>query len=372
MNKNIEKIDRYLKGIIPPEHASDEHRQRLRRRILNRIERRQTMSVRSRAWKIAAVVALICTGAVAAAVVGVKVYRYHFEGKGADGTYHFSGERQTVYESPEGGFTVGRGSSVSITSDDPNFTIDVEQTRQDLEEIAVLRQEDARELVGVVDTEVNGYFHRTYRYKYTLSDGRTMTMGEGGPDEQAEGTPEQIEKDHQEIAQLRQQGERELVGVVDTLIEEDLHRVCTYKYVLADGREMTVGEGDPELLPPAKPLATEKITEIWRLRRLKEGDFLGYSDAEVHGRTFTFETYVFTLSDGTVVTHAVGERKGLKTHLTEADWEEFRSLMDAGEGEDLGTEEKVVEGRVFSFDRQRFVLSDGTEFIWSVGDPKGE
>jgi hypothetical protein len=372
MNKHIEKIDRYLKGIIPPEHASDEHRQRLRRQILNRIERRQTMSVRSRAWKIAAVVALICTGAVAAAVVGVKIYQYQFEGRGADGTYHFTTEPEMVYESPKSDFTVGGSSSVSIGSNDPNFTIDVEQTRKDLEEIAVLRQQEARELVGVVDTEVNGHFLRTYRYKYTLSDGRTMTMGEGGPDERAQRTPEQMEKDHEEIAQLRQQGERELVGVVDTLIEGDLHRVCTYNYVLADGREMTVGEADPELVPPAKPLGTEKITEIWRLRRLKEGEFLGYSDAQVHGRTFTFETYVFTLPDGTVVTHAVGEPKKQKTRLTEADWEEFRSLREAGEGEDLGTEEKVVQGRLFSFKRQRFVLSDGTELIWSVGDPKNE
>jgi len=330
------------------------------------------MSNISRAWKIGAVLAVVAVAGAIAAAVGLKVYRYRFEGRGTDGTYHFSEEPETVYESSQSGVKVSRGHSVAIGSNDPDFTIDVEQTRKDLEEIAILRQEGAGELVGVVDTEVNGHFHRTFRYKYTLSDGRTHIMGEGDADRQAQRTPEEIERDHEEIAQLRQQGDRELVGVVDTQVEGDLHRLCSYKYVLADGRTMTVGEGDPELPPPANALGTEKISEIWRLRRLKQGDFLGYSDRDVKGRTFTFETYVFTLSDGTVVTHAVGEPKALKTRLNEADWQEFRDLREAGEGEDLGTEEKVVKGRLFVFKRTRYILSDGTELVWSVGRPKGD
>lgn len=52
MNKNIEKIDRYLKGIALPEHISEQHRRQLRRQILNRTERRQTMFVRKRASRV--------------------------------------------------------------------------------------------------------------------------------------------------------------------------------------------------------------------------------------------------------------------------------------------------------------------------------
>ncbi len=330
------------------------------------------MSLKSRTWKVGlAVAALIGTGAVAT-TLGVKVYRYHFEGRGTDGTYHFGTEPEIVYESPDSGVVVSKGGSVSIGSNDPNFTIDVEQTRKDLEEIAILRQQGAGELIGVIDTKVNGRFHRTFRYKYALSDGRTHTMGEGDPDQQVQRTPEQIASDHEEIARLREQGKRELVVVIDTQIGGDLHRHCTYEYVLADGRTQRVGEGDPEQPSPPQPLGTEKINEIWRLRRLKQGDFLGYSDREVYGRTFTFETYILTLSDGTVVTHAVGEPKGLKTTLTEADWQEFRRLRDAGQGEDLGTEVKVVKGRTFLFSPQRFILGDGTEFIWSPGKPIDE
>jgi hypothetical protein len=370
MSKNIDKIDRYLKGVVLPEHASHQHQQQLRREVLGEIERRQTMSGISRAWKVAAVVAAVIGAGAIAAAVGLTIYRYRFEGRGTDGAYHFSEEPETVYESSQSSAKVSR--SVVIGSTDPDFTIDVEQTRKDLEEIAILRQKGAGELVGVVDTEVNGHFHRNFLYKYTLSDGRTHSMSEGDPDRQAQRTPEEIERDRKEIAHLREQGDRELVRVIDTQVEGDLHRVCSYKYVLADGRTMTVGEGDPELPPPADALATEKISEIWRLRKLKQGDFLGYSDLDVQGRTFTFETYVFTLSDGTVVTHAVGEPKALKTRLTEADWQEFHSLMRAGEGENLGTEEKVVKGRVFVFERTLYILSDGTEFVWSCGRPKDD
>ena len=50
--------------------------------------------------------------------------------------------------------------------------------------------------------------------------------------------------------------------------------------------------------------------------------------------------------------------------------EEFRQLKKAGPGEYLGTSEQAVEGRVFTFKREKYLLSDRTEVIWSVGTPK--
>jgi len=44
MSKNIKKIDRYLKGVVPPEHVSHEHRQQLRRKVLGEIESRRAGS----------------------------------------------------------------------------------------------------------------------------------------------------------------------------------------------------------------------------------------------------------------------------------------------------------------------------------------
>jgi hypothetical protein len=160
MSKNVEKTDRYLKGVALPEHVSHQHRHELRRGALREIERGQTMPVRNRAWKIAAVAALICTGVVGAAVVGVKIRQYRFVGRGADGTYHFSMEPETVHVG-SGVTGVGMGVQMSsLHSTDPNHTIDVEQSRRDLEEIDMLRQQDIRELVGVIETEVNGRLHQ--------------------------------------------------------------------------------------------------------------------------------------------------------------------------------------------------------------------
>jgi hypothetical protein len=378
MNRNIENIDRYLKGVVPPEYVSYQHRQQLRQKVLKEIEGRQTTSSRSKIWKIAAVFAIVIGAAAIATAVGVRVYQivYRFEGQGRDGAYHFSTQPKVIYQKTyqdangaERGYVVTRRRSATVSGGDAT---DAEQARRDLGEIALLRQRDARELVGVIETEVNGHLHRTFRYRYVLSDGRTKTIGEGERDEDEPMIAAQIDQDREQISLLREKGERELTKVIDTEVGGELYRTCTYKYILADGRERTVGEADPELVQPAKPLSTKQIEEIWRLRRLKKGDFLGYEDKQVQGQTFTFDTYMFTLSDGTVVIHGVGEPKGLKTRLTQTDWEEFRNLLQAGAGEDFGIVEKEFKGRVFIFKRQRFVLSDGTEVIWSVGTPKDE
>jgi len=50
--------------------------------------------------------------------------------------------------------------------------------------------------------------------------------------------------------------------------------------------------------------------------------------------------------------------------------EEFRRLRETEPGQDLGTYEETVEGRVLFFKREKYILSDGTEAIWSVGTPK--
>jgi hypothetical protein len=223
MNKNIEKIDRHLKGVALPEHISEQHRRQLRRQILNRIERRQTMFVRKRAWKVAAVLAIVI-GAGAISVVGVNIGRYYYWGKNDEGDHIFvSEDRETV-----------------VTMDE---VTDVEQTRTDLEEIESLRQQGKKKLLRVEETMMDGTVEmRMHEYRYELSDGRTSDMREG----------------------------------------------------------------------------------------VKWGG--GFDNKER--------------------------------------WQEWRQLREAGPGEDLGTYEETVEGRVFSFKRERYHLSDGTEIIWSVGTLK--
>jgi len=227
MSKNIENIDRYLKGVVLREYESHQHRQQLRREVLGKIERRQTMSVRKRAWKVAALLAVLI-GIGAISVVGVNIGRYYYYGKNDDGAHIFISE--------------DRESVVTLSDDE---VTDVEQTRGDLEEIELLRQQDKRELLKVEETMTDGTLEMiVHVYKYELSDGRRIDMREGG-----EGT----------------------------------------------GGAFALGKA--------------RMEEWFRVRK-------------------------------------------------------------AGPGEDLGTYEEVVRDRVFSFKREKYFLSDGTEVIWSVGWPK--
>ena len=78
--------------------------------------------------------------------------------------------------------------------------------------------------------------------------------------------------------------------------------------------------------------------------------------------------YKYELSDGR--TMKKGEYAGGDFALDKAQWDELNSISKAGPGEYFGTHEETVEGRVFSFKRERYSLSDGTEVIESVGTPK--
>jgi hypothetical protein len=173
-------------------------------------------------------VALICTEVVVAAVVGIKIHKYHVVGK-----------------HPEAGYLLLNEDGLTGTDVNESHADNPEQAVEYAEEIDLLRQHGKRELVSVVEKEVNG----------KLSS-----------------------------------------------------RMFRFKYVLTNGREITRGDPDPDI----------------------------------------------------------------KESMTEAQKEELISLLRADEYEKIGFEEKEVRGRMFSFERNRFVLSDGTEVIWSCGTLKNE
>jgi len=130
---------------------------------------------------------------------------------------------------------------------------------------------------------------------------------------------------------------------------------------------------------------TDEVTDVEQKRRdLEEIELLSQQDkrellnvAETIIGTYRLKThkYRYQLSDGR--TEDMGEAADDMPVYSQEQWEEFRPqlqefrrLQKAGPGEDLGTYEETVEGRVFSFKRERYFLSDGTEVIWSVGTPK--
>jgi hypothetical protein len=80
--------------------------------------------------------------------------------------------------------------------------------------------------------------------------------------------------------------------------------------------------------------------------------------------------YRYKLSDGRTIDDREGA--GGVFALGKAQMEEYFQLRKAGPGENLGSYEETVEGRVFSFKREKYILSNGTEIIYSVGTPRDE
>lgn len=132
--------------------------------------------------------------------------------------------------------------------------------------------------------------------------------------------------------------------------------------------EFSPSDRDISIPPGFRPLYVED-EEIKTLRQQGKRELLkveitmtdGTLEQRVH-------TYKYELSDGRI--EEMREGTGGKYALSESQWEEWQQLKKAGPGEDLGTYEETVEGRVFSFKREKYFLSDGTEIIWSVGTPK--
>jgi len=380
MNKNIENIDRYLKGIVLPEHESHQHRQQLRREVLGKIERRQTMSVRKRSWKVAAVIAVVIGAGALATTVGIKVRKLYFKGREPDGTYIFQTEPETV--ETEDGRTMTRMRMVSSWAD-PNKTIDVEQKIKDLEEIDLLRQQDtSRELVSVVETEVNGKLQpRVFSFKYVLSDGREIKLGEGDPDTQdRERSLTDTQQD--EVISLMRADEYMKIGSEKKEVRGHMFYFERNRFVLSDGTEVIRSFGRPiednqsvETTVDIDPKEADQILndkrEIANLRQQDKREWVGVRELMANGeldlRVFVYQ---YKLSDGRTMDIAEGGE--LNHILNKEQRQEWVQLRDAGSGKDHGTYEEEVKGRLFVFKKQKFTLRDGTEIIWSYGTLKDD
>src|SRR5512146_120341 len=78
VNKNMKQIDRYLRGIVPPECESDPHRQQLRRQILAEVNEKQMHAPRQMSWRLAgAFSAAACILGMATGATGLAfAWRY--------------------------------------------------------------------------------------------------------------------------------------------------------------------------------------------------------------------------------------------------------------------------------------------------------
>jgi hypothetical protein len=178
-----------------------------------------------------------------------------------------------------------------------------------------------------------------YEYHFTRIDegGRQVVEREDGLKSwhlspQTAANPGQAVQTARELDLLGQQGRREPVIVGEWEVDGQLdRRSLTYEYLLPDGRTIRAGEPDPND-SARRTLTGERLTEAVRLARQavastrSVGQFQA-TDKEIvrlppketqvptyeriiQGRTFVFEKYTFTLSDGTPVSYSHGVLKG--------------------------------------------------------------
>ena len=238
-----QRFIKYLERVKPPEIESPNHRRCLRWELLNEIERRQQqMAFKKKPLRIVYILAaLVCISALA--IAGAH---WHFWGK-VNGKYVFTTAPENTEIDEDGNAVVHGGSIASISSTDPNYTLD--DAKRSLERLA-------------------------------------------------------------EIDRLREQDKRELVRVTEIKVGDAVYRGYLYKYVLADGSEATVAEGAENIPGKSGKVSGDDVGEVYeRLSAGKKGELLGTEEREVKGKIFTFEKYKLTLDDGRDVILSIGTSK---------------------------------------------------------------
>jgi len=174
--------------------------------------------------KYAAVLAIVI-GVGAISVVGVNIGRYLYMGQNDAGDHIFMTED-------------GKG---AITLDEDEVT-DVEQTRRDLEEMKILSQQGKKELLKVIETMTDGTLRlRVHSYKYELSDGRTMDMGE-----YAGGDFALDKAQWDELNRVSKAGPGEDLGTYEETVEGRVFSFKRERYSLSDGTEVIESVGTPK------------------------------------------------------------------------------------------------------------------------------
>jgi len=239
MDSNIEKVERYLKGVHVPQHVSDPHRQQLRRRVLGRIEETQRASGHPRRWEVtAALAALIC---IAGAVGAFVVLKYYAVGQGPASANRFVSE--------------DRERAHVLSTSDTNDVMGIGQAAGNLGDIDAARQKDGTELVQIIESEVNGRLaNRMFIRKCTLSDGRMKTVGEGDPDSRVQSLLVTLPTAaRREMSKLRQAGKGETLGTQERQMKGRLFLFRRERYTLHDGTTVILSVGEPKDMRQPRP-----------------------------------------------------------------------------------------------------------------------
>lgn len=222
MDKNLERIERYLQGVDVPEHASNQHREQLRRRILEKITKRQAGPARHITWKVvAAAASLVCIGGVIAGVLEMKNH----------------GDVRPIRKTP---------AYVHISSvPDINDIRNVQNAARDVNAPPLLNNV---ELVQVIESEVNGRLvDRTLVQKCILPNGQMKAVSRDDPDIRASQPPITLPPTAwREMGQLRQAGKGEDLGTQERPMKGLVFVFKRERYTLHDGTTVTLSVGEPK------------------------------------------------------------------------------------------------------------------------------
>jgi hypothetical protein len=159
---------------------------------------------------------------------------------------------------------------------------------------------------------------------------------------------------------------------VEAIDDEGIHHTSTLDQFQWNV-DLSAGDVEPEIPADYQSLGLEG--EMKKLSEQGKRELLRIKETIIGTYRLKTHEYRYQLSDGQI--QDMGEPADDMPVYSMEQWKEFspllkefRRLQEAGPGEDLDTYDETVEGRVFSFKRERYFLSDGTEVIWSVGLPK--
>ena len=247
MGANVERVERYLRGVAAPNRVSDRHRRQLRRRILGEIENRRTIPAPGRIWNLAAAaVVLVCLGGAVGTVIDV---RYHNAGRQAGGIEPLAGEdAKSEY-------------MLSTPMPDANSIGDVVQTAQEPKETDPLAEQDDGEVImvaadnpspiEVIEVETNGRPGSTGGFttrsdsplKYTVTKGRPNVIVTGN---HAPPPVSLSQADRVELSQLRQAGKGEDLGTQEKQLQGRTFVLKRERYTLRNGTRVIVSAGMPK------------------------------------------------------------------------------------------------------------------------------
>jgi len=229
--------------------------------------------------------------------------------------------------------TVGKNGTLEIHTVQDSFQWNVELDASEFEPDI---PEDYTQMEVEIDADVAASYKTTVKYdsqevvgakihkwRFTGKDSQRgyLLLSEDGqisaniPESWAD-SPEDAVRVKEELDLQKQRDSRELVRVSKIEVNGQLDsRYLIYEYTLSDGRVIEDGDFDPDLTNP-RTVIGERLAELSQLlrerrRQEKEGKELATSEErQVHGRVFAFQKRRFVLSDGTEVVHFTGRLKG--------------------------------------------------------------